>query len=106
MITLFLQVRVVCSSNGTFIRQPGGHFEYEGGDTRLVSVSNWFSLASLKEAVERVVVRPTSSRSMSGPPEVCILDTQDFQELRKSLNSHASLLLLQRKVKVLDSKGH
>ena len=70
-----LQVRVVCSSNGNFIRQPGGHFEYEGGDTRLVSVSNWFTLASLKEAMERVVVRPASSRSQSGPPDVSMADS-------------------------------
>ncbi|KAK9903274.1 hypothetical protein WJX75_001673 [Coccomyxa subellipsoidea] len=70
------KVRVVCSSNGNFIRQPGGHFEYEGGDTRLVSVSNWFTLASLKEAMERVVVRPASSRSQSGPPDAMDLKYQ------------------------------
>ncbi len=63
----------MCKANGVFIRQAGGHYEYEGGDTRLVSVSNWVSLTALKEAMERVVVK-APSRSVSGPPEVCIPD--------------------------------
>lgn len=72
------QVRVVCKANGVFIRQAGGHYEYEGGDTRLVSVSNWVSLTALKEAMERVVAK-APSRSVSGPPEVshpqCLITT-------------------------------
>ena len=63
----------MCKANGTFIRQNGGHYEYEGGDTRLVSVSNWVSLTALKEAMERVVAK-APTRSASGPPEVCTLN--------------------------------
>lgn len=48
------QVRVVCSSGGHFARQASGNLEYEGGETRLVSVANFCSLADLQEALERV----------------------------------------------------
>lgn len=48
------QVRVVCSSGGHFARQASGKEEYEGGETRLVSVANFCSLADLQEALERV----------------------------------------------------
>ncbi len=42
------QVRVVCSSGGHFARQASGNLEYEGGETRLVSVANFCSLADLQ----------------------------------------------------------
>ena len=63
------QVRVVCSSNGQFARQPSGSFEYEGGEVRLVIVSSASSLEVLKEALDRVVNRHSHSKSMSGPPK-------------------------------------
>ncbi len=64
------QVRVVCSSNGAFVRQPSGSFDYEGGEVRLVIVSSASSLGALKEALDRVVNRTSHSKSMSGPPKV------------------------------------
>ena len=67
------QVRAVCSSNGQFVRQPSGSFEYEGGEVRLVVVSSACSLDTLKEALDRVVNRHSHSKSMSGPPKVCTL---------------------------------
>lgn len=66
-----MQVRVVCSSNGTFVKQPSGNFEYLGGETRLVSIASSSNLQSLKEALDRVVAK-ASSTSASGSPEVCI----------------------------------
>ena len=48
------QVRAVCSSGGHFARQASGKEEYEGGETRLVSVADFCSLADLQEALERV----------------------------------------------------
>ena len=66
-----VQVRVVCSANGHFIKQASGHYEYEGGDTRLVGISSASSLPSLKEALNRVVTKAgTGSTSASGSPEV------------------------------------
>ena len=65
------QVRVVCSANGHFIKQASGHYEYEGGDTRLVGISSASSLPSLKEALSRVVTKAGGgSASASGSPEV------------------------------------
>ena len=65
------QVRVVCSANGHFIKQASGHYEYEGGDTRLVGISSASSLPSLKEALSRVVTKAgAGSTSASGSPEV------------------------------------
>ena len=46
------QVRVVCSSGGHFARQASGGLEYEGGETRLVSVANFCSLADLQARAE------------------------------------------------------
>ena len=63
------QVRVVCSSNGVFLRQPSGSLEYEGGEIRLVNVSSASTLDSLKEALDRVVSRNSQSKSMSGAPK-------------------------------------
>jgi hypothetical protein len=60
---------VVCSSNGTFVRQQSGHYEYMGGDTRLVSIASSSNLQSLKEALDRVVAKGASI-SASGCPEV------------------------------------
>ena len=60
----------MCSSNGLFVRQPSGSFDYEGGEVRLVIVSSASSLAALKEALDRVVNRHSHSKSMSGPPKV------------------------------------
>ncbi len=66
-----MQVRVVCSANGHFIKQASGHYEYEGGDTRLVGISSASSLPSLKEALSRVVTKAGGgSASASGSPEV------------------------------------
>ena len=65
-----VQVRVVCSANGHFIKQGSGHYEYEGGDTRLVGISSASSLQSLKEALNRVVSKGGGSASASGSPEV------------------------------------
>jgi len=65
-----VQVRVVCSANGHFIKQGSGHYEYEGGDTRLVGISSASSLQSLKEALNRVVIKAGGSASASGSPEV------------------------------------
>ena len=65
-----VQVRVVCSANGHFIKQGSGHYEYEGGDTRLVGISSASSLQSLKEALNRVVTKAGGSTSASGSPEV------------------------------------
>ena len=62
---------MVCSANGHFIRQASGHYEYEGGDTRLVGISSASSLLSLKEALSRVVTKAgAGSTSASGSPEV------------------------------------
>ena len=63
------QVRVVCSSNGVFARQPSGTLEYEGGEIRLVNVSSASTLDSLKEALDRVVSRNSQSKSLSGAPK-------------------------------------
>ena len=63
------QVRVVCSSNGVFVRQPSGTLEYEGGEIRLVNVSSASTLESLKEALDRVVSRNSQSKSVSGAPK-------------------------------------
>ena len=71
MLEGVLQVRVVCSANGHFIKQASGHYEYEGGDTRLVGISSASSLQSLKEALSRVVTKAgAGSTSASGSPEV------------------------------------
>ena len=68
---MHVQVRVVCSANGNFIKQASGHYEYEGGDTRLVGISSASSLPALKEALNRVVTRAgAGSTSASGSPEV------------------------------------
>ncbi|CAL5222116.1 g4432 [Coccomyxa viridis] len=71
------KVRVVCSANGHFIKQASGHYEYEGGDTRLVGISSASSLPSLKEALNRVVTKAgTGSTSASGSPEMMFLKYQ------------------------------
>ena len=65
---------MVCSANGHFIKQSSGHYEYEGGDTRLVGISSASSLHSLKEALSRVVTKAgAGSASASGSPEVILL---------------------------------
>ena len=48
------QVRLVCSSGGRFVRVSLGSQEYEGGETRLVSIPSNAGLHELQEAVGRV----------------------------------------------------
>ena len=65
---------MVCSANGHFFKQASGHYEYEGGDTRLVGISSASSLLSLKESLSRVVTKAgAGSTSASGSPEVILL---------------------------------
>jgi len=59
------QVRVVCSSGGHFARQASGNLEYEGGETRLVSVANFCSLADL-QARARCLLRLGYVRGQGG----------------------------------------
>ncbi|DBA77349.1 TPA: hypothetical protein ACH3X2_000866 [Trebouxia sp. C0005] len=44
---------MLCSSGGHFTRAPGG-WEYQGGETRLVSVSNYCHMQELQDALHRV----------------------------------------------------
>jgi len=44
---------MLCSSGGHFTRVPGG-WEYQGGETRLVSVSNYCHMQELQDALHRV----------------------------------------------------
>ncbi|KAK9835331.1 hypothetical protein WJX81_003108 [Elliptochloris bilobata] len=60
------KVRVVCSSGGHFSRQASGNLEYEGGETRLVSVANFCSLADLQEALERVAAARQGAGGAAG----------------------------------------
>ncbi|KAL0025127.1 hypothetical protein WJX77_001678 [Trebouxia sp. C0004] len=47
------KVKMLCSSGGHFTRVPGG-WEYQGGETRLVSVSNYCHMQELQDALHRV----------------------------------------------------
>lgn len=49
-----MQVKVICSSGGRFMRTAGGGFEYEGGETRLVGITNFCSYRTLVDSLERV----------------------------------------------------
>ena len=51
--TSCLQVKMLCSSGGHFTRVPGG-WEYQGGETRLVSASNYCHMQELQDALHRV----------------------------------------------------
>jgi hypothetical protein len=44
---------MLCSSGGHFTKVPGG-WEYQGGETRLVSVSNYCHMQELQDALHRV----------------------------------------------------
>ena len=48
-----VQIKVVCSSGGKFTKVANG-IEYQGGETRLIAVSNFCSYQSMLEALERV----------------------------------------------------
>lgn len=50
---LGLQVKMLCSSGGQFAKVPGG-WEYQGGETRLVSVSSDCHMQELQDALHRV----------------------------------------------------
>ena len=60
-----VQVKVICSSGGHFMRTAGGGFEYEGGETRLVSIANFCLQRTLVDSLERVLgaVAPPSNGS-------------------------------------------
>ncbi len=47
------QIKVVCSSGGKFTKVANG-IEYQGGETRLIAVSNFCTYHSMLEALERV----------------------------------------------------
>ena len=49
----FVQVKMLCSSGGHFAKVQGG-WEYQGGETRLVSVSNYCHMQELQDALHRV----------------------------------------------------
>ena len=57
------QVKLICNSGGHFVRLPGGAFEYQGGETRLVSVHSGCSHKELLAALDRVMACPPRSRS-------------------------------------------
>ncbi|KAL3149146.1 hypothetical protein ABBQ32_001981 [Trebouxia sp. C0010 RCD-2024] len=48
------KVKMLCSSGGHFGKVPGGGLEYQGGETRLVSVSNYCHMQELQDALHRV----------------------------------------------------
>ena len=67
------QVKVICSHGGKFMRVPGGGFEYEGGETRLVSVANFCSFRTLVDGLERVagtVTHASNGSDRSGSEQV------------------------------------
>ena len=49
-----MQVKMLCSSGGHFIKLSGGGWEYTGGETRLVSVSSDCHMQELQDALHRV----------------------------------------------------
>ena len=48
-----VQVKMLCSSGGHFTKVAGA-WEYQGGETRLVSVSNYCHMQELQDALHRV----------------------------------------------------
>lgn len=60
-----MQVKVICSHGGRFVRVAGGGFEYEGGETRLVSVPNNCSFRVLVDSLERVAGNVTHTSNGS-----------------------------------------
>ena len=72
-LQVFVQVKVICSSGGRFLRLPGGGLEYEGGETRLVSVANFCSFRSLVDSLERVAGAVTHGSSGSDRSDVVSL---------------------------------
>ena len=65
-----LQVKVICSSGGHFMRTASGSFEYEGGETRLVSVANFCSFRVLLDALERITGIGNMSGSSAGSQDL------------------------------------
>eukprot|EP00884_Botryococcus_braunii_P006022 jgi/Botrbrau1/15420/Bobra.43_2s0046.1 len=48
------KLKVICSSGGHFVRNANGAPEYAGGETRLVSVTNFCNYNELRDSVERL----------------------------------------------------
>ena len=60
-----MQVKAVCSSGGHFVKLAGGGFEYQGGETRLISVPNFCQYSHLLESLERLAGSAVGSTSGS-----------------------------------------
>ena len=58
-----LQVKVICNSGGQFVRMEGGAIEYQGGETRLVSVRSSCTFKELMASLERVMAYQRRSGS-------------------------------------------
>ena len=91
---------MLCSSGGHFARAPGG-WEYQGGETRLVSVSNYCHMQELQDALHRVsqtmrLDLSSSSGSVQCPPaflHILFADVLLFgasNVYRYSLSTHRS----------------
>ncbi|KAK9820412.1 hypothetical protein WJX72_010037 [[Myrmecia] bisecta] len=48
------KVKIICSSGGTFVKLPTGGYEYQGGETRLISVENFCAFSTLRASLDRV----------------------------------------------------
>lgn len=59
-----VQVKVICNSGGQFVRMEGGAVEYQGGETRLVSVRSSCTLKELLASLERVMAYQRRSGSL------------------------------------------
>ena len=59
----YLQVKVICNSGGQFVRMEGGAIEYQGGETRLVSVRSSCTFKELMASLERVMAYQRRSGS-------------------------------------------
>ena len=75
-VLLLGQVKVICNSGGHFVRLPKGAFEYQGGETRLVSVRSGCNHKELLSALDRVMACPhrsgsSDSEGVSPGPRSC-----------------------------------
>ncbi len=74
-----MQVKAVCSSGGHFMKLTGGSFEYQGGETRLISVPNFCRYQDLLESLERLA--GSAAGSTSGSSSSVRISTQIFVHL-------------------------
>lgn len=76
------------------MKLTGGSFEYQGGETRLISVPNFCKYQDLLESLERLAGSAAGSNSSSSS-SVSILSSALITEVRLRLGLSASQCRLQ-----------